>query len=170
MPPDQWQQASHRLCRHLQHHPLVQRANTILAYASIRQEPDLTPLFTTATCRWGMPRCQGRSLIWHELDPLDPTHWQPGAYNIPEPHPHQPQLAAHHVDLILVPAVACDRRGYRLGYGGGYYDRLLSQPAWQAIPTIGIVFQTAYVDALPIEPWDLPLTAVCTDEGLVAGS
>jgi 5-formyltetrahydrofolate cyclo-ligase len=69
------------------------------------------------------------------------------------------------VDLILVPAVACDRQGTRLGYGGGYYDRLLSDPAWTNIPTVGVVFDFAYLTYLVADPWDIPLRAICTEHG-----
>ncbi|MHC5824929.1 MAG: 5-formyltetrahydrofolate cyclo-ligase, partial [Nostoc sp.] len=64
------------------------------------------------------------------------------------------------------PSVACDYQGYRLGYGGGYYDRLLSLPQWQTKPTIGIVFDFAYLSQIPIESWDKPLQAVCTETRL----
>ncbi|WP_239125077.1 5-formyltetrahydrofolate cyclo-ligase [Leptolyngbya sp. CCY15150] len=162
-----WQQASDRLCAHLQASDQLHQAKTVLAYFSIRQEPDLRPLFTACSwIRWGMPRCQGRSLIWHQIDPGDPSHWQAGAYGIPEPRSQRPILDPQGVDLMLIPAVACDRRGYRLGYGGGFYDRLLSQPDWQAIPTLGIVFHHGYLPQLPADPWDRPLQAVCTDQAL----
>jgi 5-formyltetrahydrofolate cyclo-ligase len=87
-------------------------------------------------------------------------------YGILEPDPTLPQLLVENVDLLLVPAVAIDGRGYRLGYGGGYYDRLRADPHWRKIPTIGIVFDFAYIDAVPIDPWDLPLDAACTELGL----
>lgn len=93
-----------------------------------------------------------------------------GHYGILEPDPALPQLLAENIDLLLVPAVAIDRGGYRLGYGGGYYDRLRADPCWRQIPTIGIVFDFAYVDSLPIDPWDLPLDAVCTELGLTRAS
>ena len=104
-----------------------------------------------------------KDLSWHV--------WQPsqllvnGAYGIPEPGAHLPRLEPSNIDLMLVPAVAIDRRGYRLGYGGGYYDRLRADRRWREIPTIGIVFDFAYVDELPIDPWDLNLDAVCTELG-----
>jgi 5-formyltetrahydrofolate cyclo-ligase len=69
------------------------------------------------------------------------------------------------VDLILVPAVACDLRGYRLGYGGGFYDRMLSSAEWASKPTIGIVFEFAYLPRLPIDDWDKVLQGVCTETG-----
>ncbi len=68
-----------------------------------------------------------------------------------------------------MPAVACDIRGYRLGYGGGYYDRLLSQAEWQTIPTVGVVFEYARLPNLPRDHWDRPLAGVCSESGLFLG-
>ena len=62
--------------------------------------------------------------------------------------------------------MACDRHGNRLGYGGGYYDRLLSQPQWQNIVTIGIIFDFAHVDRLETQPWDQTLNYICTESGI----
>ena len=77
-----------------------------------------------------------------------------------------PLLQSSKVDLILVPAVACNFNGYRLGYGGGFYDRMLSQEEWTSKPTIGIVFEFAYLQDLPIDSWDKPLDFVCTENGI----
>jgi 5-formyltetrahydrofolate cyclo-ligase len=158
-----WQESSDRICTHLQNCPQFTSARTILAYQSCRQEPDLADLFNNCDKRWGLPRCVQKDLIWHT--------WQPserllnGSYGILEPGADRPVLAPDRVDLILVPAVAIDCRGYRLGYGGGYYDRLRADPVWGKIPTIGIVFDFAYVDELPIDPWDLKIDAICTELG-----
>jgi 5-formyltetrahydrofolate cyclo-ligase len=160
-----WQQKSQALCSHLQNSQLFNSAKTVLAYLSHRQEPDLQPLFRNSATQWGLPRCQGKQLIWHCCSPLDPRSLLPGAYGIWEPRPDLPELTAAEVDLILVPAVGCDLRGYRLGYGGGFYDRLLSQPEWRSVPAIGIVFAAAYLDKLPIDSWDQTLKAICTETG-----
>ena len=144
--------------------PLFTQSNTILAYFSFRQEPDLSSLFVD-TKQWGLPRVDGESLIWHRWKAGETL--LTGAYGIFEPRADSPTLEANDVDLILVPAVACDRRGYRLGYGGGYYDRLLSSPLWSSKPTIGIVFDFACLAEVPIDEWDKPLYGVCTENGLI---
>jgi 5-formyltetrahydrofolate cyclo-ligase len=160
-----WQKMSQKLCDQLSHLTSFQQARTILAYSSTHQEPDLRYLLAQPSHHqhcWGLPRCVGKSLVWHR--------WQPqeklikGAFNLLEPPSSAPMINAAEADLILVPAVAVDKRGYRLGYGGGFYDRMLAAPPWQGIRTIGIVFDFAYLSALPVEPWDLPLDEICTEE------
>lgn len=162
--PTEWQAKSQQLCQNLQHHPGFVEAKTILAYFSIHQEPDLNPLFSHSYT-WGFPRCVGKQLAWH-IWSVDAAHaLQTNKYGIPEPHPDAPMLEPDQVDLILVPAVACDHRGYRLGYGGGFYDRLLSAPEWANKLTIGIVFEAARLPHLPVDAWDRPLHSVCTEVG-----
>ncbi|WP_414528904.1 5-formyltetrahydrofolate cyclo-ligase [Nodularia chucula] len=157
----EWRQRSDRICRKLQCHPLFSQATTILAYFSFRQEPDLSPLFTDTQYNWGFPRCVGQSLNWHFWTPEESLH--ENAYGILEPHAHSPIIEPAAVDLILVPCVACDYQKYRLGYGGGYYDRLLSSAPWANKPTIGIVFDFAYLSQLPIDSWDKPLKLVVSE-------
>ncbi|PSB50134.1 5-formyltetrahydrofolate cyclo-ligase [filamentous cyanobacterium Phorm 6] len=159
----EWRQKSDRLCNHLQNSPLFERAKTVLAYFSFRQEPDLSPLFTTPK-KWGFPRCVGKQLSWHIWQPGDALHT--GAYGILEPQPDAPKIDCSEVDLILVPAVGCDVRGYRLGYGGGYYDRMLSLPEWESKITIATIFEFALLTQLPADSWDKPLHGVCTESGL----
>ncbi|MDH6055877.1 5-formyltetrahydrofolate cyclo-ligase [Umezakia ovalisporum] len=158
---EEWRERSHGICSQLKKSAVFIQARTILAYFSFRQEPDLSPLFTDTSYNWAFPRCVGKSLVWHFWTPADPLHI--GAYGIAEPHPYAPSVDPQEVDLILVPCVACNYQKYRLGYGGGYYDRLLSSPEWANKQTIGIVFDFAYLSQIPVESWDKPLQNIITE-------
>jgi 5-formyltetrahydrofolate cyclo-ligase len=163
LPTELWQQKSLQLCTHLKTSGLFSQAKTILAYFSFRQEPDLACLLSTEKT-WGFPRCTDNGLSWHTWSLNAPL--LPGAYGIPEPQPDAPILVPDEVDLILVPAIACDARGYRLGYGGGFYDRMFSSNAWANKSTVGILFEFARVPQLPQDTWDKPLKNICTEAGL----
>lgn len=159
-----WRFKSEQICDYLASLPQFKQAQTILAYFSFRQEPDLSPLFSLKP-HWGLPRCVGSSLRWHRWQRCDRV--ATGAYGISEPDANLPLIDPKTVDLMLVPAVACDAQGYRLGYGGGYYDRMLNDPQWQGIPTIGIIFEFAYLSQVPIAPWDRQLNGVCTESQII---
>lgn len=156
----EWQEKSLSICQQLQGLSLFQEAKTVLAYFSFRQEADLSFLYNSQQ-QWGFPRCVGKSLLWHLWRSGDTL--QIGTYGIKEPALNAPIIQPEAVDLILLPTVACDRQGYRLGYGGGFYDRLLSSPQWLNIPTVGIVFDFAYLPKLPIDKWDIKLNYICTE-------
>jgi 5-formyltetrahydrofolate cyclo-ligase len=159
MPLDRWRHDSDRLCENLRSIPLFQRAKTVLAYFSFRLEPDLSSLFSLHH-RWGFSRCDGDSLSWHAWTPDDPVELN--TFGIYEPTRIAPLILPAEVDLLLIPAVAIDRRGYRLGYGGGYFDRVLASPEWRDVPSIGVLFDNAHVEELPIDPWDQPVQGICT--------
>ncbi len=159
-----WREQSEQICCHLENSAQFQQARRVLSYCSHRQEPDLSYLLARTDKRWGLPRCLGKDLIWHRWEP--PQALITGAYGILEPSADLSLLEPTDVDLMLVPSLGVDRSGYRLGYGGGYYDRLRANPLWRDVPTIGIVFDFGYVDVLPIDPWDLPLDGICTELGV----
>ena len=158
----EWQTKSNSICDRLKTSPLFREAQTVLAYFSFRQEADLSALFNLDK-NWAFPSCVGKSLVWHLWQPGDDL--KVGRYGIKEPLSTATVISPSAADLILVPTVACDRRGYRLGYGGGFYDRLLSQ--YPTIPNIGIVFDFAYLDRLPIDVWDVKLDSICSENSLV---
>jgi len=160
----EYQQKCDRTCHQLLNHKLVQQSQVILSYISYKKELDLNLLHQHHPVTWGIPRCQGKELVWHQW-----TWGQQltkGSYGILEPDAKDITIRPETVDLILVPALACDYQGYRLGYGGGYYDRMLASDIWKDIPTIAIVFDFAYIPQLPREKWDQPLDYVCTEQGL----
>lgn len=81
-----------------------------------------------------------------------------GRFNIPEP---QKNLLAYtgKIDLAIVPALAFDKRGFRLGYGGGYYDRFL---AGETVYSIGLCHRELLAESLPREEFDISVSEVCT--------
>uniref|UniRef100_A0A7C4EM61 5-formyltetrahydrofolate cyclo-ligase n=1 Tax=Fundidesulfovibrio putealis TaxID=270496 RepID=A0A7C4EM61_9BACT len=100
----------------------------------------------------------------------------PGAYGIPEPDPERcPALGPEAADaapgaapdVALIPAVAFDRRGARLGFGQGYYDRLLAGPGFRDTLLVGLAHPFQLVDFLPQDPWDRPVHAVVTPQELL---
>ena len=160
---EEWQHKSSLICDRLKNFTLFQEAQTVLAYFSFRQEPDLTPLFDLDK-NWALPRCVGKSLVWHLWQPG--TELVTGKYGIQEPAANTPTIAPIAADLILVPTVASDSQGFRLGYGGGFYDRLLSSKPDLNVPTIGIVFDFACGLQIPKDDWDCSLDFICTETKL----
>ncbi len=159
--PRQHRQFSQQVIHHLTRHPRWRTAEQVFGYVSIQGEPDLGSLWDEGGKIWGLPRRYGSTLRWHR--------WQVGlplsGGILPEPDPDAPLLTPQPGDLLLIPALAYDRRGYRLGYGGGYFDRLLAQPEWQGVYRVGIIFQAFLLAELPHDPWDQRVQAVCTEQG-----
>ena len=94
----------------------------------------------------------------------------PNRFGIHEPLVDAAELLeAHELDLILLPLVAFDRRGLRLGSGAGYYDRALSFRSGRSPPPllIGVGFACQEVPPIPAAPWDVPLDAIATERELI---
>ena len=89
-----------------------------------------------------------------------------GWRGIPEPAPGCARVDASDVDWVLVPGVAFDRTGARIGYGGGYYDRLLPMLPPRAARVAG-AFSMQIVDEVPSAPHDITMDAVVTEDGVV---
>ncbi len=99
-------------------------------------------------------------------NPLIFRHWQPDSAMLPEKFgTFRPDGAVVHPDLFLVPLLAFDRSGRRLGYGGGYYDRTL--PLYPGRPAWGFAYASQEVAKLPLEPHDHPLDAIITEAGII---
>ncbi|MBI0327060.1 5-formyltetrahydrofolate cyclo-ligase [Burkholderia plantarii] len=105
-------------------------------------------------------------VIAQPYTPLSFRTWTPdapmrtGHHRIPEPAGGEPVVP----DLLLIPCVGFDRQGFRLGYGGGYYDRTLAAWPNDALPvTIGVAYEALALDALPRESHDRPLDWIVTE-------
>ena len=163
IPNQIWQQKSQALCDRILDWQIFQEAKNILAFTSFRQEPDLNSLWQRFPDKnWGFSRCVDKDLIWHQVAIADfQSNMRSGAFGILEPRHDLPLMDLANIDLILIPAVACDRKGYRLGYGGGFYDRWLpDSTGFKA----GIIFEDFYIDVIPSDIWDVPLDAIVTEK------
>ncbi len=142
------------------------RAVTISGFSAIRDEIDPARLLARLHAdghHLCLPVMQGRGL------PLVFRAWAPGdamgkvQWGIAEPLPDQPVLDP---DVVLVPLLAFDARGYRLGYGGGFYDRTLQRlRAIKPVIAVGIAYDELKVDAVPHLHYDQPLDWVLTPSG-----
>jgi len=145
---DEVRVASERCCAHAA--PLVH--GVVALYAAVRGEIDPSHLLINDAV-W--PRMEGDHIRFCR-GPL-----QPGKYDIPEPTGEERQP-----DVILVPGVAFDRRGHRLGYGRGYYDRALA--ARPQVRRIGLCHSFQLVEALAEEAHDEPVDYIVTPDGAQA--
>jgi len=150
--------------------PSFQSARTALLTLSFRSEWDTLPLAraaldagqTVVVPRVNVP---ARMLELHAIaDPLRDV--APGHNGIPEPLPHCPIVAPAAIDWVLVPGVAFDRTGRRLGYGGGYYDRLLPSVPGHA-PRIAGAFCVQIVERVPAGPHDASVDAIITEAEVI---
>jgi 5-formyltetrahydrofolate cyclo-ligase len=105
-------------------------------------------------------------LIFRAWEPGDKL--VPGVWDIPIPQESAEEVLP---DVLLVPMLAFDRAGYRLGYGGGFYDRTLEKlRALKKVTAIGVAYQAQLVDQVPVGPHDAPLDYILTEhETLTCG-
>ncbi len=106
------------------------------------------------------PRVAGKHLPLEFHRVPDDELLQPGAFGIHEPLAHWPRVVP---DVVLVPLLAFDATGHRLGYGGGFYDRTLAALNARAV---GIGYAAQEVASIPHEPHDRTLAAILTEQGL----
>ncbi len=148
--------------------PLYRQAKTVFLFAGVRSEID-TKFLTEESLRLGkrvaMPRCipGKREMLLLEIESW--ADLQPGYFGLLEPKPTARFISCAEVDLIVVPGVVFSPDGYRIGYGGGYYDRLLDKLTDPI--TVGIAFQLQVVSYLPQETHDKPVEFLITEKGLI---
>jgi len=111
-------------------------------------------------CHIAYPRVAGRGLPLEFHRVPDGEVLAPGAFGIHEPSDTWPRASPA---VLLVPLLAFDPQGHRLGYGGGFYDRTM---VMLKIPAIGIAYQGQQVPSLPLENHDAVLDGVMTEHGL----
>ena len=155
--------ASEQLCTRLREHETWHKARSILFFAPMADEPDVWPLLTEALLA-------GKLVALLRFDPEKKNYGAcqirnvaedvvSGQFGIREPQNFCPVAPLNRLDLILVPGVAFDLHGRRLGRGKGFYDQLLADVRGT---TCGVAFDEQIVAAIPMEPHDIPLNCILT--------
>lgn len=139
-------------------------AQTVMAYAALPGEPDLTPILReilSSGRRLILPRCQGKALVPCLVRDLKELSF--GTFHILEPGPGCPTVPPEEIELLLLPGLAFDRWGFRLGQGGGFYDRFLTKTRGYRL---GICHEWELLDAVPRGRHDQRASAVMTEHGV----
>lgn len=168
-PADQTR-AARDLVQQVMDQPEVQSATTLAAYFSFGTELNTEPLLQAlldANKRVCLP-------VLHPFTPghLLMLHYDQNTtlvanrFGIPEPALRCPDVVPFaHIDCLLTPLVGFDASGNRMGMGGGFYDRTLAswqQGSYPNLSVFGLGHDCQYTEALPVQPWDVPLPAVIT--------
>lgn len=168
--PAQQRQASLGLIRQLTSLPNYRSVRHIALYWANDGEIDVTPLMI----RLLADRKKVYLPVLHPFQPrLRFRLWRPrmamkpNRFGIPEPR-GGPALSPWCLDWVLLPLVGFDDMGGRLGMGGGFYDRTFAHEGrWPRQPArIGVAHECQRVGQVPLEPWDIPLAAVATDQSI----
>jgi len=159
------------LCSYIGVEPEVLTADWLqawLAPASAARSP-ACPGLTGSQVRVAVPYCRPQHLElfhlqdWAELQPSRLGLWEPAA----ELRTADRRVSPWEIELFLVPGLAFDRRGNRLGFGKGYYDRLLQQKSPRAV-AVALAFSDQLVPTVPSEPsWDVPVDMIITEREIV---
>lgn len=162
MTPEQIEAASQRLAERLFQTDAYQNALSIYGYLSYNQEIRTLPILRRAMIdgkRVAVPKVYGDEIRFIWMDDLSLV--APGYYDIPEPIADGP-VADDELALMLMPGLAFDPEGHRVGYGGGFYDRYLAAHPDHKLVALCYGFQL--VDHLDCEAHDIPVHRVIPDE------
>ena len=150
---------------------LYRNANTIMAYVDFRNEVQTEKIIKKAIAdgkRVVIPISivESRQLLLSEIINYD-EELEPGAYGILEPKKEYiRETDAELVDMVLIPGVAFDERGFRVGYGAGYYDRFLERVR-PDISKIALAFELQMVDYAFEDSHDIPTSMIVTEDRII---
>lgn len=167
LPPQDKQCADEAILKRLVCLREYMRSRVIFTFVSTPIEVQTHSFITRAIAdgkRVAVPRCVAgtRTMNFYYIDSLESL--RPGTFGVLEPEP-DPVRLAHGCpnSLCVVPALACDREGYRLGYGGGYYDRFLSK--YRGVK-ICVLYEDELQDRLWHGRYDVPVDLIATEKRL----
>lgn len=160
------------ICRTIAGLPEFEQARTVMLFASFGSELSTHGLIeTTLTTgkRLVLPAVQGRGRLALRVVCDPATELAVGQWGIPEPCVRCPEIAVGELDFLLVPGLAFDEHGGRVGYGGGYYDCLLRQMVARSRPPaiVAACFEMQLLPAVPTSDHDLPVPIIVTEARVI---
>lgn len=158
-----WDQS---IFEHLAHSSMYAQAQKVMVYLSFGWEINTWPIVDDLQKRGKevyVPVVQShpKGLVARRYTSRE--NLTPAVYGILEPGPDAPSVPPEELDLVIVPGLAFSERGFRIGYGGGYYDRFLTTTNAMAA---GLVYRS-FVRDLAADPWDRAVDFLVTEEGIL---
>lgn len=165
IPPHERLEKSRQICESFLNTLAYKHADTVLLYYSINNEVNTHPLIEAILGdgkRVALPVClENSKMVFRYINSMDTL--KKGLFSALEPDDDCEEFTPSPRTICVIPAIAFDRKGYRLGYGKGYYDRYLTDPS---IVKIGFCYDALLVDSLPRGRFDLSCDLVITERGV----
>lgn len=143
------------------------KAKNVLVYVSHKNEIDTAELIKSFIAKKNIvvpkTHLKFNVLSLHQIDSV--LDLVKGRYNLLEPHPNTTIVKPADIDLAIIPGIAFDKKGYRIGYGKGYYDRLSRH---LECPKISLAYSFQIVDNVPAQAHDIPVDIIITENETIS--
>ena len=166
LPAQERARRSEEISRRLFSLEAVAGAATVMVFSAFGSEVETEPIIERLARegrRVALPRVEGGEIVAVRYRPGDPV--RTASFGASEPTGSE-ILAPEEIDVVVTPGLAFDRRGHRVGYGGGFYDRFLAR-AGAGTPRIGVCFAVQLVEEVPHGEPDLAVDVVVTEDEIV---
>ena len=146
---------------------LFEHAHTVFVYCSTKDEIDTYPIIEACfeagktVC---VPFCEEKRGFMTARRITSISDLTTGKFGIPEPRPDAEIVSHDQIDLCIIPCLAVDLNGYRLGYGGGYYDRFLAHTVCSKMV---LCAESRLLRSVPRESFDIPCDYICTERRIL---
>lgn len=150
------------ICNNIKQSEEYKRSKNIMMYYPFGSELNLLKLMDDTSKSWFLPKVSGDELdvyIYQKGDPLNINQWQ-----IKEPCLEERKTNKNSLDLVIIPGLCADKKGFRLGYGMGFYDRFVRNLPTNCIKMLPVVDEL-FMDEIPKDLWDEPIDIVVTEKG-----
>lgn len=164
LPPAVKRQKDKKILARLEKSPLFKKSREFFTYLSHRNEVATDPLIQKyfGKKKIIVPKIRGRAICLYELH--HPGKFKKGRFGIREPKICLPRRVFSEIDCALIPAIAFDKGGHRIGFGGGYFDRLLKK---LHCTTIGLAYEFQIIDKVPVGSYDVAVEYIVTERRII---